>query len=123
MCVAPGPVSAVTVRDKTVTSSALTLTWMEIRLTNSDLSHYTLFYLPVRDPYGSIMTSNRRKRRQSPQAEELTMNFTGTTGTLTNLYGAVTYRIQVAAVVTVNEQEVTGDRSPAIETTTLEGSE
>ena len=95
---------------------------MEITLTNSDLSHYTLFYLPVRGPYGPIMVSNRRKR-QSTQAGELTMNFTGTTGTLTDLYGAVTYRIQVAAVVTVNGQEVTGDRSPAIEVTTLEGGE
>ena len=51
------------------------------------------------------------------------MNFTGTTGTLTNLYGAVTYRIQVAAVSTVNGQEVTGDRSSAVEMSTLEGSE
>ena len=123
MCVAPGPVSAVTVRSESVTSSTLTLTWMEIRLANSDLRHYTLFYLPVRGPYGPIMTSSRRKRRQSTQAEELTMNFTENIGTLTNLYGAVTYRIQVAAVALINGQEVTGDRSPTIETTTLEGSE
>ena len=81
--------------------------------------HYTIFYLPVRGPYGPIMASNRRKR-QSAQAGELTMNFTGTTGTLTDLYGAVTYRIQVAVVATLNEQVVTGDRSNAIEMTTLE---
>ena len=37
------------------------------------------------------------------------MNFTGTTGTLTNLYGAVTYRIQVAVVGTFNVQKVGGD--------------
>ena len=120
MCVVPGPVFAVAVHNESVKSSAFTLTWMEISLTNSDLSHYTVFYLPVRGPYGPIMTSNMRKRR-SAEAVELTMDFTGTTGTLTNLYGAVTYRVQLAAVVTVNGQEVTGDRSAAIEVTTLEG--
>ena len=92
---------------------------MEINLTNSEFSHYTVFYLPVRDPYGPIMTSNRRKR-QSTQAGELTMNFCGTTGTLNGLYGAVTYRIQVAVVSISNGQEITGDRSAAIEITTLE---
>ena len=120
--VAPGSVSAVTIHNESVTSSALTLTWMEITLTNSDLVHYTVFYLPVRGPYGPIRTSDRRKR-QSAQAEELTMNFTGTTGTLTNLYVAVTYSIQVAAVSTINEQNFIGDRSPAIEITTLEAGE
>ena len=110
------------VSNESVTSSTLTLTWMDISMTSSDFSHYTVFYLPVRGPYGPIMASNRRKR-QSAQAGELTMNFTGTTGTLTNLYGAVTYRIQVAAVAIINEKEVTGDRSAAIEMTTLEGGE
>ena len=94
---------------------------MEISLTNSNFSHYTVFYLPVRDPYGPIMASNRRKR-QSAQAGELMMTFTGTTGTLTDLYGAATYRIQVAVVVILNRQLVTGDRSTAIEVTTSEGS-
>ena len=50
------------------------------------------------------------------------MNFTGTNGTLTNLYGAVTYRIQVAAVTVFNRQEIIGDLSIAITVTTLEGS-
>ena len=50
------------------------------------------------------------------------MDFTGITGTLTNLNGAVTYRIQVAAVTTFNDDEVIGDRSAAVEMTTLEGS-
>ena len=122
MCVAPGPVSGVTVLKESVTSSALTLTWMEISLTKSDLSYYTVFYMPLRGPYGPIMTSDRRKR-QSAQAGEITMNFTGTTGNLTNLYGAVTYRIQVAAVVSINGENVTGNRSLAIEISTLEGSE
>ena len=48
------------------------------------------------------------------------MNFCGTTGTLTGLYGAVTYKIQVAAVTIFNGQEITGDRSAVIEMTTLE---
>ena len=113
--------SDVVVHDGSVMSSALTLSWMNISMTSSDFSHYTVFYLPVSGPYGPIMASNRRKR-QSAQAGELTMNFIGTTGTLTNLYGAVTYRIQVAAVTMFNGQEVIGDRSAAIEMTTLVGS-
>ena len=51
------------------------------------------------------------------------MNFTATAGTLTNLHGAVTYRIQVAVAGSFNGQEVTGDRSDASKITTLEGSE
>ena len=50
------------------------------------------------------------------------MNFTGTIGTLTGLYGAVTYRIQVAVVGILNGQEITGDRSDEVQVTTLEGS-
>ena len=124
MCyVAPGPVSNVVIPNESVTFSALTLTWTEISLANSKFSHYTVFYFPVSGPYGPIMVSDRRGKRQSAQTGELTMNFTGTTGTLTNLYGAVTYRIQVAAVSTFNGQNVTGDRSPPIEMMTLEGGE
>ena len=121
--VAAGSISNVTVSDESITSIGITLNWTMINLTNSDLIHYTVFSLPIRGPYDPIMTSNRRKRRQSAQTGELTMNFTGTTGTLTNLYGAVTYRIQVAAVSTFNGQNVTGDRSPPIEMMTLEGGE
>ena len=95
---------------------------MEVNLTNSIFSHYTVFYLPVRGPYGPIMAGNRRKR-QSAQAGELTMNFIGTNGILTDLYGAVTYRIQVAVVATLNGQEVIGDRSAATEIATVEGGE
>ena len=120
ICAAPGPVSDLTVRNDTITSSTLTLTWMEISLTNREFSHYAVFYLPVSGPYGPIMTSNRRKR-QSTQDGELTMNFTETIGTLTGLYGAVTYRIQVAIVTTLNGQIVIGDRSAVIEIMTLEG--
>ena len=94
---------------------------MKINLKGSDFSHYTIFYLPVSGPYGPIVASNRIKR-QSTQTGELTMNFTGTTGTLTNLYGAVTYRIQVAVVGSFSGQEIIGDRSAATERTTLVGS-
>ena len=115
---APGPVSDVTVRNESVTSSMLTLTWMEISLTNSNVTnYYTVFYMPVRGPYDSIM----RRKRQSTQAVEFSMNFTGTTGNLTKLNGSVTYRIEVAAVIMFNEQLVTGDRSAPTEITTLEG--
>ena len=122
MCIAPAPVSNVSVSNEFVTSSTFTLTWMGVSLSVSNFSHYTIFYLPVRGPYGPIMASNRRKR-QSTQAGELIMNFTGTTGTLTGLYGSVTYSIQVAVVGIFNGQEVIGDRSNAIEMTTLEGGE
>ena len=120
MYIAAAPVSNVTIHNESVTSSTFTLTWMEINLTSSNFRHYRVFYLPVRGPYGPVMTSNRRKK-QSAQVGELTMNFTGTTGTLTNLYGAVTYRIQVAIVTTFDGQEIIGDRSAAIEMNTLEG--
>ena len=93
---------------------------MEISLTNSEFSHYTVFYLPVSGAYGLIMTNNRRKR-QSTQDGEFTMTFNGTTGTLTGLYGAVTYRIQVVVVATLNGHIVIGDRSAVIEIMTLEG--
>ena len=125
MFLAPSPVPDVTIPNDTVTTSTLILSWMTVNLTNSVLIYYTVFYLPVSGPYGPIMASNRRKR-QSAQAGELTMNFTsGTTGTLRGLNGSVTYRIQVAAVVTlnVNGQVVTGDRSAESEITTQEGCE
>ena len=76
--------------------------------------------MPVRSPYGPIMASNRRKR-QSAVAGEFIMDFPGNTGTLSNLNGSVTYRIQVAAVTTYDDDEVIGDRSPSILLTTLEG--
>ena len=112
--------SDVTISDQPVTSSEFTLTWMDISMTSSNFRHYRVFYLPERGPYGPIMASNGRKR-QLAQTGELTMNFTGTTGTLTNLNGAVTYRVQVAAVTMFDGQEIIGDRSTAINVTTLEG--
>ena len=121
-CVVPAPVSNIIVSNDSETFSTSVLTWMEVNLTTSMFSHYTVFYLPVRGPYGPIMASNWRKR-QSAQAGEFTMNFTGTIGTLTNLNGSVTYMIQVVVVVTTDGQEVTGDRSDATEMTTSEGGE
>ena len=93
---------------------------MGINNTISNFIGYRVFYLPVRGPYSEIVTSNRRKR-QSAQAGELAMDFTGTTGTLANLNGSVTYRIQVAAVTTFSDDEVIGDRSAETYETTLEG--
>ena len=89
-------------------------------MTSSNFRDYRVFYLPVRGPYGPIMVSNRRKR-QSAEAGEFIMDFPGNTGTLTNLNGSVTYRIQVAAVTTFDYDEVIGDRSAVIEMITLEG--
>ena len=91
---------------------------------NSEFSHYTVFYWPISGPYGPIMANNRRKR-QSVQAGEFTMDFpiTTTTGTLMNLNGSVIYGIQVAAVATLNGEQITGERSVAIEMTTSVGRE
>ena len=114
-------VSNVNVSDEPIMSSEFTLTWMDISMSSQKFSHYTVFYLPLSGPYGPIMANNRRKR-QSAQAGELTMNFTGSNGTLSNLHGAVTYRIQVAAVTKFNGQDIIGDRSSAINMTTLVGS-
>ena len=122
MYIDPGPVSNVIVHNESVTFSGLTLEWMKLSATNTIISHYTVFYLPLWSPYGSVVAIDRRDT-QTAQDEELSMNFSGTVGTLTNLHGAVTYRIQVAAVVLLNGQEVTGDRSIAINITTLEGGE
>ena len=120
---APSLISDVTIPNESVTASIVTLSWMEVNLMNSVLLRYTVFYLPVSGPYDRIMASNRRKR-QSAQAGELTMDFTtGTAGTLMDLNGSVTYSIEVAAVVMLNGQVVTGDRSTTTEITTLDGGE
>ena len=118
--VALGAVSDVDVSNESITSSGLTLSWMDISMTSSNFRHYRVFYLPVRGPYGPIMASNRRKR-QPAQAGESFMDFNEASGTLTDLSGSVTYNIQVAAVTTFNDDEVIGDRSAIIVRTTLEG--
>ena len=119
--VALGAVSDVNVSDDSVTSSELTLTWMDISMTSSNFRFYRVFYLPVRGPYGDIMANNRRKRQSFARAGDLTFDFDEASGTLNNLNGSVMYSIQVTAVTTFNDSEVIGDRSAAIERTTLEG--
>jgi len=100
----------------------LTINWIKPNIPNGIITHYTVFYLPVSGPYGPIMTSNRKKR-QLAQDGEFAMDFTGTSGTLTNLNGSVTYRIQVSAVALYNGHELMGHRSTKELVTTLEGSE
>ena len=81
-----------------------------------------MFYLPVSGPYGPIVTSNRRKR-QLAQDGEFAMDFTGTSATLTNLNGSVTYRIEVSATALHNGVALIGRRSAPQNFTTREGSE
>jgi len=118
--IAPEPVAGVTIPTETISSSMLTINWMEPNVPNGDIIYYTVFYLPVRGPYGPIMTSNRKKR-QLAQVGEFVMNFTGTSGTLTNLNGSVTYKIQVSAVAFFNQIELVRDQSNVIMITKLEG--
>ena len=99
----------------------LTINWMEPDVPNGVITHYTVFYLPVSGPYGPIMTSNRRKR-QLAQDGEFVMDFTGTSGTLTNLNGSVTYRIQVSPIALFSGMVLMGDRSNSTLITTPEGS-
>ena len=99
----------------------LTINWMEPDVPNGVITHYTVFYLPVSDPYGPIMNSNRRKR-QLAQDGEFAMDFTGTSGTLTNLNGSVTYRIQVSPIALFSGMVLMGDRSNSTLITTPEGS-
>ena len=97
----------------------LTINWIKPDVPTGVISHYTVFYLPVRGPYGPIMTSNTRKR-QLAQDGEFAMDFTGTSGTLDNLNGSVTYRIQVSAIALNN---IIGDQSNETVIITHEGSE
>ena len=118
--VVPEPVPDVSVPTHSISSSMLTINWMEPDVPNGVITHYTVFYLPVSGPYGPIMACNRRKR-QLTQDGEFAMNFTETSGTLTNLNGSVTYRIQVSAIAVYNGIELVGDRSSAELIATLEG--
>ena len=118
--IAPEPVPGVTIPTRSISSSMLTINWMEPDVPNGVVSHYTVFYLPVNGPYGPIMTSNRKKR-QLAQDGKFAMNFTGTSATLTNLNGSVTYRIEVSAIALFDGIELVGDRSNAVMITTLEG--
>ena len=90
----------------------LTINWREPDIPNGVFSHYTVFYLPVSGPYG---------QRKLAQDGEFAMDFTGTSATLTNLNGSVTYRIEVSAIALYNGIELVGDWSNAVMITTLEG--
>ena len=114
----PDPVINITTF-KNSASYAFTLNWMKPNASNGIITHYTVFYLPLSDPYGPIMTDN--KMRLDEGGAEFAINFTTTTGTLTNLNGSVTYRIQVAAVAVHDEQKLMGNRSNAVMVTTSEG--
>ncbi|XP_065903762.1 protein sidekick-1-like [Dysidea avara] len=116
----PASVAGITIPAQSISSSMLTISWMEPDAPNGVITHYMVFYLPVSGPYGPIMTSNRRKR-QLAQDGEFAMGFTGTSGTLTNLNGSVTYRIQVSAVALYNGEELLGSRSIPEMITTSEG--
>ena len=119
---APDPVLNVTVPTNSISSSTLTLTWIKPSVLNSvTITYYTVFYLPVSNAYGPIVTSNRKKRLVGG-SEEFAKKFTTTAGTLTNLNGSVTYRIQVLAVAVYNGMEFIGNRSAAVMATTAEGS-
>ncbi|XP_065914678.1 protein sidekick-1-like isoform X2 [Dysidea avara] len=115
------PATVPRVTTQSISSSMLTINWMEPDVPNGVITHYIVFYLPVSGPYGPIITRNRRKR-QLAQDGEFAKNFTGTSGTLTNLNGSVTYRIQVSAFALYNEMELGGDRSIVELITTSEGS-
>ena len=115
------PVAVPGVTTQSLSSSILTINWMEPHVPNGNIIRYIVFYLPVSGPYGPIMITNRRKR-QLAQDGEFAMDFTGTSGTLTNLNGSVTYRIEVSAVAEFNEDELIGIRSAPQNVTTNEGS-
>ncbi|XP_065910272.1 protein sidekick-2-like isoform X2 [Dysidea avara] len=115
---APDPVSTVTVQSR-LSSSMLTVSWMEPYVPNGVISYYIVFYLPVNNTYGAIMEGTRK--RQLVEDGEFTANFNESPGTLTNLNGSVTYMIQVSAVAIFNGVELIGDRSTATVGTTAEG--
>ena len=118
--IAPQPVPGVTIPTQSISSSMLTINWMEPNVPNGVINYYTVYYLPVSGPYECIMTSNRRKR-QLAQNKEFAMNFTETSATLTNLNGSVTYRIEVSAIALYNGVELVGDRSNEEVITTPDG--
>ena len=105
------------VTTKSVSSSTLMLTWSEpVVPYGVTISHYMVFYLPLSGPYESIFVGNEEDK-------EFALNFTGTTGTISNLNGSVTYRIQVSAVyvTSVSSLELIGNRSTEVTATTAEG--
>ena len=116
---APDSVANVSVPDENTSASTITVNWMEADEKTGFTFSYIVFYQPVSGPYGPIVSGNRRRRQLN---QEFAMNFTESPGTLTNLNGSVTYRIQVAAVACALNQKLTGNRSIAIMVNTSVGS-
>ena len=96
---------------------------MEPQIPNGIISHYTVFYLPVSGPYGPIVGDRRKRQLPVAQDGEFAMDFSGTSGTLTNLNASLTYRIQVSGVALFEENEIFGVRSTVELASTLEASE
>lgn len=119
----PDPVLNVGVPKENISSSTLTVYWMEASEQIGFNITYIVFYQPVNDPYGPIVSDNKR-RRQVTEEGEFTMNFARSPGTLTNLNGSVTYKIQVAAIACAlnGDQKLTGNRSIAVMVNTSVGS-
>lgn len=115
---APDPVSIVSVQSG-LSSSMLTVSWVEPYIPNGVISYYTVFYLPVNNTYGPITESMRK--RQLVEDGEFKANFNESPGTLANLNGSVSYMIQVSAVAVFNGVELFGDRSMTTIGTTAEG--
>ena len=91
------------------------LTWIAPNVPNGVIiTHYTVFYVPIRSVYDN-------KEKLERVDEEFTLNFTKSTGKLTNLNGSVTYKIQVSAIALSNGLQLIGNRSTAVIVTTTEG--
>ena len=113
---APDSVLSMTINS--ISSSTLTLSWIGSSISQGLITHYMVFYLPIRGPYGPIFTDDQSQGRN----KEFSLNTTTTTATLTSLNGSVTYRIQVSAVALYsNGLELIGMRSTAVMVTTAEG--
>ena len=100
-------------------SSSITVNWMKLDEQAGFTISYIVFFKPVSGPYGPIVSNNRRRRQLN---QEFTMNFTGPPGTLTNLNGAVTYSIRVAAVACALNEKLIGNLSMPIIVNTSVGS-
>ena len=104
-----------------ISSSSLSLTWIEPIVSDDvTITHYRVFYSQISGPYGPISIGSNAKR-SNERVKEFALDFTTTTGVVTNLNGSVTYRIQVSAVASYNGLELIGDRSNAVMVTTAEG--
>ena len=115
----------VSILAENVTSSTVTVNWMEVNEQTDFNISYRVFYQPVSGPYDHLVNGEKRRRQLGQELIFIT-DFTDPPGTLTNLNGSVTYRIQVAAIARAqySSQKLIGDRSePPIPVNTAVGSE